>query len=51
MHLFNAAVLSPYLKDMRDNIEYAFVIFKIKQNHSAHLHNQNTFLEKIRVSE
>lgn len=29
MHLFNAAVLSPYLKDMRDTIEYVFfVVFK-----------------------
>lgn len=50
MHLFNAAISSPYLKDMRDTIEYVFFCsFKTKQNDSVHLHNQNTFLKKIEV--
>lgn len=26
-----------------------FFFFKVKQIHNAHLHNQNTFLEKIEV--
>lgn len=43
MHLFNAALLSPYLKD-RDTREYA--VFK-PSSHNANLHNENTFLEKI----
>ena len=34
MHLFNAAVLVPYLKDMRDTIEYAFFLFFLNQAES-----------------
>lgn len=46
MHLFNAALLSPYLKDRRDTREY--VVFK-PSSHNANLHHENTFLEKIEV--
>lgn len=44
MHLVNAAVLS-----LNRRIGFFLFFFKIKQNQSAPLHNQNTFLEKIEV--
>lgn len=46
MHLFNAAPLSPYLKDRRDTREYA--VFK-PSSLNANLHHENTFLEKIEI--